>query len=119
MEKDPSKAFVSLDVANAFGAVQWMDALEAVLDRAPSLAPALSAQWSPRAITLFTQQRDGTWQPIVVYGGLFQGGCNGHPCFCIVLGVIWAHVTDGGVKFYINQVLVWFLCGRHSGPAPP
>ena len=40
--------------------------------------------------------------------GLFQGGCDGDPCFCIVLGVIWAHVTDRGVKFYINQVVVWF-----------
>ena len=49
--KDPGKAFVSLDVANAFGAVQWTDALEAVFERAPSLAPALAAQWAPRAIT--------------------------------------------------------------------
>ena len=75
--KDPSKAFVSLDVANAFGAVQWADALEAVIDRAPGLAPALAAQWAPRAITLFTQQRDGTWQPMMVYGASFRAAAMG------------------------------------------
>ena len=75
--KDPGKAFVSLDVANAFGAVQWTDALEAVFERAPSLAPALAAQWAPIAITLFTQQRDVTWQPMVVYGASFRAGATG------------------------------------------
>ena len=42
---DPTKALVSLDVKNAFGSVQWSDALQAVLRRAPKLGKLLALQW--------------------------------------------------------------------------
>ena len=102
----PGKAFVSLDVANAFGAVQWTDALEAVLDRAQSLAPALAAQWAPRAITLSTQQRGGAGLPFLVFGGYLTPTrieqFNG-----FLWGMLWIFLMSG-----INNAAT---CASHLG----
>ncbi|MFM7978864.1 MAG: hypothetical protein ACKPKO_06070, partial [Candidatus Fonsibacter sp.] len=73
----PERACVSLDLANAFGTVQWNDALQATLKKVRQMAPALAAQWAPGYITLFIQQADATWSKCRVYGGVFQGGCDG------------------------------------------
>ncbi|MFM7981463.1 MAG: hypothetical protein ACKPKO_19315, partial [Candidatus Fonsibacter sp.] len=81
VNQHPDRACVSLDLTNAVGTVQWADALQATLRQVRQLAPALAAQWAPGYITLFIQQADATWAECRVYGGVFQGGCDGHPCF--------------------------------------
>ena len=102
----PDRALVSLDVENACGSVEWADALEVALDNAPAFAPALASMWAPGRIHLYTQQQDGTWAQFPVFGGLFQGGCDGHPCFCLVIGTVLAQVLRASGS-YLEHMLVW------------
>ena len=69
-------------------------------------ARARAAQWAPRSIALYSQQPDGSWKACLVDGGLFQGGCDGHPCFCWVMAVMWIHVSEHGVKAYMVYVAI-------------
>ena len=69
-------------------------------------APALASMWAPGRIHLYTQQQDGSWAQFPVYGGLFQGGCDGHPCFCLVIGTVLAQVVRASGT-YLEHMLVW------------
>ena len=62
----PDRAIDGLDMANAFGAVEWADVVSAALAKATGLAPALAAQWAPQNIVLHTQQPDGAWRVLLV-----------------------------------------------------
>ena len=52
---------MGLEIENAFGAVDRLDALEAVLAKAPGIAPCLAAQWASGHMMLYIAQADGTW----------------------------------------------------------
>ena len=85
---EPDKALMSLDVQNAFGAVQWKDALLAVAAAVPKLGPLLAVQWHACKLRLWVQDANGQgWRLILIYGSLLQGGLDGHPIFCLVMAV--------------------------------
>ena len=105
----PSNALVSLDIRNAFGSVRWADALRAVLAKAPKLAPLLAIQWYTLRLTLYLQAANGVeWHALVIYGSLLQGGLDGRPVFCIVIGIVMSQVSlDGRVSPWWSEVLLW------------
>ena len=105
----PQDAIVSLDIKNAFGAVEWADALEAVLRRAPALAPMLAVQWSSLQIRIWLQDADGRcWHVMVVFGSLLQGGLDGRPVFCVVIAVVLIEIgRDERITVIWQSLLVW------------
>ena len=48
MAENPHYALTTLDVKNAFGAIEWADALRVTVASAPKLAHALAAIWAVR-----------------------------------------------------------------------
>ena len=97
----PESPLVSLDVQNALGSVEWADALNAVVDRLPKLAPLLAIQWRAMTTRLWLRDPDGAgWHVMLIYGSLLQGSLDGHPVFCIVIGVVLAQIrSDGRFEF--------------------
>ena len=91
---EPDKARISLDVRNAFGSVQWKDALLAVAASVPKLGPLLAVQWHSCHLRLWLQDANGKgWHQILIYGSLLQGGLDGHPVFCLVITVLLVRVA--------------------------
>ena len=105
----PDEALLSLDVANAFGSVEWADALNAVSQRVPRLGPLLAIQWRAMQLRLWLKDAAGPgWHMLYVFGSLLQGGLDGHPVFCIVIGVVMMHVSkDGRVASIWAFIGVW------------
>ena len=90
----PDKALISLDVQNAFGSVEWADALLAVVERAPRLAPRLALQWRALQMRLWLHNtNDAGWHVMYISESLLQGGLDGHPVFCVVIGVVVLHIS--------------------------
>ena len=79
----PHKALAQLDYKNAFGSVERNDALEACTKEVPGISPALAACWGhgSRAQRLFVEVALGTWEVILIYGAVLQGGQDGQPTF--------------------------------------
>ena len=105
----PGNAFTSLDVQNAFGSVQWKDALQTVIRTMPKLAPILGIQWQSCELQLFLQDAGGNgWHKLTIYGSLLQRGLDGHPVFCLVIGVVLQHVSaHQAVRESWHLVVVW------------
>ena len=90
----PEEPIGTLDVANAFGSVEWDDALEAVLARSPRLAPAMAVQWQAGRLRLWLLDADGQgYHSLWIYGSLLQGGHEGHPAYCLVMAAVLAAAT--------------------------
>ena len=105
----PNDALVSLDIKNAFGSVQWKDALQAVTRAIPKLAPILAVQWAACRLRLWLQDATGAgWHVMVIYGSLLQGGLDGHPVFCLVIGVVAAKIgSNVGLAHFWKRVTYW------------
>ena len=86
-------ALVSLDVKNAFGAVEWPDALDACMRLVPAIAPALAAMWAPGHVHIHVETATNQWTRIPVYGSLLQGGQDGHSVFCLVISIALSRAT--------------------------
>ena len=80
----PDRAFVSLDVKNAFGEIAWAEALEAAAELAPSLGPAIAAAWAPGSVRVYTSTPCKDWHPFHIRGSLIQGNPEGSPLYCLV-----------------------------------
>ena len=125
----PEDAFVSLDVKNAFGTVEWADALGAVTERLPQLAVPLTLQWSSFRTIVYTQDPDGHgWHAFEITGSLVQGNVEAQTVFCILIGVVvqkvhgdprlpecvrkrlrsWAYVDDLVFKVKVSDLEVVF-----------
>ena len=106
---EPDKALVSLDVKNAFGAIQWKDALLAVAALAPKLGPLLAVQWHACKLRLWVQNAHGPgWHMIVIYGSLLQGGLDGHPIFCVIMAAVLRRLaTHRDVANEWGSIRVW------------
>ena len=90
----PGCALVGLDEQNAFGAVDWTDALRQTLRRAPAFAVALSMLWRGGAgILVFVLRADGTWSSFPTYGGVVKGNQEGSPVFCLVIDEVMRRVV--------------------------
>ena len=86
-------ALVSLDVKNAFGSVEWPDALDACMRLVPAIAPDLAEMWAPGKVQIHVEVANSQWKPIPVYGSLLQGGQDGHSVFCLVMSIALARAT--------------------------
>ena len=106
---NPDCAIVSLDIKNAFGSVEWKDALRTVTAAAPKLAPVLAIQWQSCQIRLWLRDAEGPgWHVLIIYGSLLQGGLDGHPVFCLIMGVIVAKVAaHGDIADHWHTMKVW------------
>ena len=107
----PNRGLAAPDVQNAFGDVSWLDALTVCNQSARKLLPILACMWASGTLSLWLQDADGgAWHSILVYGGLFQGGCEGHPCFCIIIAAVWIRVTaDGRITASLHVILALFF----------
>ena len=82
----PDHALASLDVRNAFGSIEWADALRIVTASAPSLAPFLATIWGAGRQVIHTQSaHTGEWTSSAACGSLIQGGPEAQHIFCIVM----------------------------------
>ena len=102
------KKSVRSGLPRAFGMVQWADALRAVKAEVPKLTPVLALQWRVMQVRLWLQDETGiAWHVMVIYRSLLQGGLDGHPVFCIVIGVVLLHISnDGRLSQVWAQILV-------------
>ena len=101
----PDRALLSLDFKNAFGCVQWADALDGLVASAPRLAVPVARQWALRSTQVFVQVSPGQWEPISVTGGLTQGFAEAQPIFCIVLTADMRKVlNDPALKLYADPL---------------
>ena len=73
----PDRALAQLDQDNAFGRVDRNQALRAIIDHWPGLARLMSTVWGARGQRLFAEIAPGQWIPIMIYGGVLQGGQDG------------------------------------------
>ena len=108
----PGRAFISLDVKNAFGAVEWARALRAVLRRAPQLAAPLAACWQPGCVLVYTQLPQEAevngWHCFAIYGSLVQGNCEAHIVFCLVMADVHADLFgDPAPDWLLQAAKVW------------
>ena len=106
---NPEHAFVSLDIKNAFGSVEWKDALRTVTAAVPKLAPLLAIQWQACQIRLWLRDANGIgWHAFVICGSLLQGGLDGHPVFCLVIGVVVTKIsTHSEIVHHWRTMKVW------------
>ena len=91
----PDCALIGLDEQNAFGAVEWADALRQAQRHAPIFAVPLSMLWrSGAGIIVHVLKPDGTWGFFTIFGGVVQGNQEGSPVFCLVIGQVLRRVVD-------------------------
>ena len=83
--------------------------MRAVHQRVPLLGPLLAMQWAAMRLRLWLQDADrGGWHVLYIYGSLLQGGLDGHPVFCIVIGVMLVRVSsDDRIRPSWTMVKVW------------
>ena len=91
MAAAPGDALLGVDIKNAFGAVQWADALMAAVAKAPCLAVPMAMMWQSSYMVVFVQDADGHgWHGFFIYGSLIQGNLEGQPaCPENALGIYW------------------------------
>ena len=79
----PDRAVVQTDFKNAYGCVDWNDALGAALEHVPAVGPALAAVWgdTDRGQRLYVESSPGTWVAFTTFGAVMQGGQEGPPVF--------------------------------------
>ena len=118
---DPGSPITTLDVRNAFGCIEWADALTVTAASAPKLAHCMAAMWKSHEISLWLQDERGSgWHMYVVVGSLFQGGHEAHPTWCLIIAVVvirvrgrcagiswivWVYVDDITFKSSLKDVL--------------
>ena len=91
----PERAMVGLDFRNAFGLVEWCDALQAMLATAPRLAATVGILWATFELSVWIADADGLgWHAFTTHGSIVQGNLEGQPAFCIVLEVIMEWVAS-------------------------
>ena len=105
----PNDVLAPLDIRNAFGSVRWVDALRAVLNAVPKLAPLLAIQWYSMELKLWLQSFHGqSWHMLIIYSSLLQGGLDGHPVFCVVVCVVLVKIrSDGRIEAVWLHIAVW------------
>jgi hypothetical protein len=79
----PNHAFVSLDATNAYGNMSRVFTLQAIITKAPRLAPIVALQWSYGPTTAWVEVAPGVWVEHLIYDGLFQGECLAGAEYCI------------------------------------
>ncbi len=85
----PAWALLTLDIRNAFGQVQWTDALNATAARVPRFAVPLAMMWRGGAgIPVYAETPEGPWAEFRVYAGVVQGSQEGSPVFCVVIATV-------------------------------
>ena len=117
----PTTTLVSLDVKNAFGSVQWHQALELLLSSAPKLAPPLAALWSSGHTDIYTTQENGAWESFSITGSLVQGNAEAHLICCLLMA------TTMRLAYHDPQVTqearaawwYWIYVGSCISQAPP
>ena len=90
----PDDPLVTTDVANAFGSVEWADALEALTSKLPALAVLFATEVQLGHALLYTQLNEHMWHCFAIYGSLVQGNPSSHIIFCVVIGVVHAEFTN-------------------------
>ena len=117
----PDRCFLSLDVKNAFGQVSWHRALQAATTRAPKLAKALVAAWTPGGVDVFVERPRGEpgprWVPFATTGSVVQGNLEGSPSFSLALAEAltdlenemkaagsWAHLVR--IWVYVDDIVI-------------
>ena len=55
----PDDALIGLDIKNAFGEVEWADALQAAAAKAPRLAVPMAAMWNNLSDAAYLKDADG------------------------------------------------------------
>ena len=116
----PQHGLASLDIQNAFGSVQWRDALKVVTAAVPKLGPLLALQWGACRLRLWLQNSNGVgWHVLFIYGSLLQGGLDGHPVFCLVISVIIHRVSQNpAIKARWNTIKCWIYVDDMLFQAP-
>ena len=89
----PECALIGLDEQNAFGELDWTDALRQAQRYAPAFAVPLSMLWrGGGGIIVHVLRPDGTWGFFTIYGGVVQGSQEGSLVFCLVIGQVLRRV---------------------------
>jgi hypothetical protein len=123
----PERVIAEGDAANAFGSVSRAQGLELVVDKVPQLAPLLAAIWQVVHLTLLLNDGAGGWAHIDACFGVFQGGHDGQPVYCLVVVAVeadfrrilndahlvstpplWKYVDDGVIQSEVADFeVVW------------
>ena len=89
----PDCALLGLDTQNAFGQLDWTDALRQAARYAPVFAVPLSMLWrGGGGVIVYIARPDGTWDSFKASGGVVQGSQEGSPVFCLVIGEVLRRV---------------------------
>ena len=86
----PSHVFIASDVKNAFGTVQRIIALNALLKHLPFLSPIMSLLWSTEYNTLLVPNGPNFFGQLLITEGVLQGECLSTAVFCIFLRFVVA-----------------------------
>ena len=73
---------LQLDLKNAYGRMRRSTALTAVMRKCPGLAPQLAQQWQGGATKAWIRE-NGEWSQLSPARGIWQGGPDSNPVFCI------------------------------------
>ena len=86
----PDRAIVQLDYKNAYGTVEWNDALESIVRHARGVAPCMAAYWGDpeHGQRLFTQTGPGEWRVTVIFGSLIREDRMAPPIFCLIVCMV-------------------------------
>jgi hypothetical protein len=79
----PNHVFVNLDATNAYGNMSRPFTLQAIITKAPRLAPIVALQWSIGPTTCWVETAPGIWEQHLIHDGLFQGECLAGAEYCI------------------------------------
>ena len=84
----PTHVFVATDIENAFGTVQRLFVLKALLKHLPFLAPIMALLWGKEHNSLLIPNGIQCFGELKVTEGVFQGECLSTAVFCIFLRFI-------------------------------
>lgn len=89
----PELAFVSLDVANAYGTMHRATMLDGTARWCPAHARFLCALWQVPNVA-WLETRPGIWEPVEVADGTAQGDTSSTPSYSRGLRLVLSRVTD-------------------------